>query len=253
MTDLVNDMTERFLRDAGIAPGMRVLDVGCGRGDVSLMVARIVGEGGCVLGVDRDPAPIAVARRRAAELGLRRVAFEERDLGALSSAAERFDAAVGRRVLMYQPDPVAAVRAMAGAVRAGGLILLQENDATMGQGSLVPMDLHRQVHQWIWRTVEREGASLHMGFQMPSVFEEAGLTVQLVRAEAIVQTPRIEHPLAFIVRAMLPRIVQQGVASEAEIDVDTLEERLAAERTKANTTFVGDLVFSVCGRTPSPG
>ena len=41
MTDLVNDMTERFLRDAGIAPGMRVLDVGCGRGDVSFLVARI--------------------------------------------------------------------------------------------------------------------------------------------------------------------------------------------------------------------
>jgi len=36
------------------------------------------------------------------------------------------------------------------------------------------------------------------------------------------------------------------------VDVDTLEERLAAEQTKANTTFVGDLVFSVCGLTPSP-
>mgnify|MGYP001027872591 CR=1 FL=1 len=60
------------------------------------VVARIVGEGGCVLGVDRDPAPIAVARRRAAELGLGRVAFEERDLAALSPTAERFDAAVAR-------------------------------------------------------------------------------------------------------------------------------------------------------------
>jgi SAM-dependent methyltransferase len=252
MTDLVNDMTERFLRDAGIAAGMRVLDVGCGRGDVSFMLARIVGEGGFVLGVDRDPAPIAIARQRAAELGLRRVAFEERDIGALSPTPERFDAAVGRRVLMYQRDPVAAVRAVAGAVRAGGLILFQENDPTMGQGSLVPMDLHRQVHQWMWQTVEREGANLHMGLQMPSVFEEAGLTVQLVRAEAIVQTPKMRHQLALIVRVMLPRILRQGVASEAEIDVDTLEERLAAEHTKASTTFVGDLVFSVCGRTPSP-
>ncbi|WP_437585974.1 methyltransferase domain-containing protein [Sorangium sp. So ce1000] len=251
MTDLINDMTERFLRDAGIAPGMRVLDVGCGRGDVSLMVARIVGEEGYVLGIDRDPAPVALARQRAAALDLRRVAFEERDLGAPLPTAERFDAAVGRRVLMYQPDPVAAIRAVAGAVRAGGLILFQENDATMGQGSLAPLELHRRVHQWIWRTVEREGANIHMGFQMPTVFEEAGLTVQLVRAEAVVQTPKIHHHLALIVRAMLPRILRQGVASEEEIDVDTLEARLVAERTQAGTTFVGDLVFSVCGRTPA--
>ncbi len=252
MTDLVNDMTERFLRDAGIAPGMRVLDVGCGRGDVSFMVARIVGDGGSVLGVDRDPAPIAVARRRAAELGLGRVAFEERDLAALSPTVERFDAAVGRRVLMYQPDPVAAVRAMAGAVRAGGDPAPGERpDDGPGQPHAhgaappgAPVDL-----------ADRRARGREHPHGIPDAersSKSAGLTVQLVRAEAVVQTPKIHHHLALIARAMLPRIVQQGVASEAEVDVDTLEERLAAERTKAHTTFVGDLVFSVCGRTPCP-
>lgn len=57
---------------------MRVLDIGCGRGDVALMVARLVGEKGEVLGVDRDARPLAAARERAR--GFANVTFAEGDL-----------------------------------------------------------------------------------------------------------------------------------------------------------------------------
>ena len=46
MADLRDEMTERLLADAGITAGMRVFDVGCGTGNVSLMLANFVGEGG---------------------------------------------------------------------------------------------------------------------------------------------------------------------------------------------------------------
>jgi hypothetical protein len=65
-----------------------------------------------------------------------------------------------------------------------------------------------------------------------------------------VQTPTSHHPTGSIVRAMLPRIVQQGVATEAELDVDTLDERLAAERVAANAIYIGDMVFGAWARTP---
>ena len=48
------DLTEEVLRRAGVGPGMRVLDVGCGTGDVSFLAARLVGPTGSVLGVDRS-------------------------------------------------------------------------------------------------------------------------------------------------------------------------------------------------------
>lgn len=53
-----------------------------------------------------------------------------------------------------------------------------------------------------------------------------------------------------IIRAMLPRIVQQGVATEEEIDVDTIDRRLIEERKKANATYVGDMVFGAWARKP---
>ena len=61
MEDVRDQMTERLLSDAGIGVGMRVLDVGCGRGDVSFMIGRRVGEHGYVLGVDRDSIPLVSA------------------------------------------------------------------------------------------------------------------------------------------------------------------------------------------------
>lgn len=96
----------------------------------------------------------------------------------------------------------------------------------------------------------REGADVTMGFKLHSVFALAGLDVEHVRAEAIVLTPTQHHPIAPIVRAILPRIVQQAVAAEAEIDVDTLESRLVAELRQANVTSIWELVFGAWARKP---
>src|SRR5262245_17165364 len=61
----LKQLTADFLRRAGLAPGMRVLDIGCGIGDVSLLAADLVGPSGAVLGVDRSAESVAIAERRA--------------------------------------------------------------------------------------------------------------------------------------------------------------------------------------------
>jgi SAM-dependent methyltransferase len=61
----IEPITRRFFVEAGIAPGMSVLDVGCGAGDVSFLAAELVGESGEVVGVDAASEPITLARSRA--------------------------------------------------------------------------------------------------------------------------------------------------------------------------------------------
>ena len=73
---VLGPLTERFLRGAGIAPGMHVLDVGCGVGDVSLLCAELVGPTGRVVGLDRDLAALDVAREVAPEDPPRRLPGE---------------------------------------------------------------------------------------------------------------------------------------------------------------------------------
>jgi SAM-dependent methyltransferase len=106
---LIDPITRRFFHGAGIIPGMLVLDVGCGAGDVAFLVADLVGDSGEVVGVDRAPNALAAAQARADGQSRRNVSFREGDPAQM--AFERpFDAVVGRYVLQFQPDPVAMLR-----------------------------------------------------------------------------------------------------------------------------------------------
>jgi ubiquinone/menaquinone biosynthesis C-methylase UbiE len=72
---MLRPITERLLRNAGIDAGMRVLDLGCGAGDVSMLAAELVGTAGYIVGVDRIQEVLNLARERAQEAGLRQISF----------------------------------------------------------------------------------------------------------------------------------------------------------------------------------
>ena len=249
--DAVGPMTERLLIEAGIGPGMRVLDVGCGSGDVSILVAHLVGSEGEVLGIDREPAMVAAARERVESVDHAKVSCIEGDFRELGSEHGLFDAAVGRFVLMYQADPVDAVRRLTRSVRPGGVILFQEHDSTVPPVSLVPLPLHEKMRGWIWATLERSGCDAQIGFKLYSILSEAGLSAPEVRAEAVVQTPTTRYPAVPLVRVLLPRMVEYGIATEQEVDVETLERRLIEEREKAATAYIGGMVFGAWAHRPA--
>jgi len=250
MIDAGSDFNARLLTEAGIGPGMRVLDVGSGTGDVALRVARLVGETGSVLGIDMNSDAVSDARRRADEQGVDNVRFEVVDAAAPAPALGPFDAITCRRVLMYRSDRIEMLRALRPLLVPGGRIAVQEHDASF-HASSAPLPLHDRVRHWIWSTVEREGADIATGLALHSVLTRAGFRVEGVRAEALVQTPDATQPTAAIVRAMLPRILAAGIASETEIDVETLQERLDAERSNTGATWVGEMVFGAWASAPA--
>src|SRR5438445_4960027 len=119
--------TRHLFEQAGIGPGMRVLDVGSGAGDVAFLAAELVGPSGNVIGVDRVGAAVEWATARASSREIKNVTFLEGD-PALMPFDQKFDALVGRLVLMYYPDPVEAIQRLAWHVRPGGLMVFQEFD-----------------------------------------------------------------------------------------------------------------------------
>lgn len=237
------DITERRLQLAGICDGMRILDLGCGQGDVSLLAAALAGPTGEVVGIDRSEVALAVARERASAAGLPNLRFLLADLDEIALPEARFDAIVGRRVLMYLPNPATTLSRLADCLCPGDVMAFQEHDGLMVPASSIRFPLHEQVTYWVWETVEREGANRRMGFELPSVFARAGVTLEGLRAEAITSTRTSPHPIAAIVQAMLPRIVKQGVASAEHIDIDSLYERLRIEREATDGVFISDIAF----------
>src|SRR5262249_13956211 len=105
--------------------GQRVLDLGSGVGDVAMLTARLVGPSGEVVGVERDSRSIARAKARVVEAGLRNVSFTQSDVNQIQSS-KSFDAAVGRLILMFVPDPVSVLLSRVRLVRPGGIIAFPE-------------------------------------------------------------------------------------------------------------------------------
>jgi hypothetical protein len=90
-----------------------------------------------------------------------------------------------------------------------------------------------------------------MGFDLHGVLSATGLTVERVRAEANVLTSTAQYPVAAIIRAALPRLLKHGIVTETEVEVDTLDERLLAERKRNNATCLWELVFCAWARKPT--
>jgi len=121
---LTGPVSDRMLELAGLLPGMRVLDLGTGRGEPALRAARRLGPEGLVVGVERSPEILRMAREAADREGLTNVDFRAADAEQLNDLGPRsFHVATSRWALMYMQAPVAALaRARAALVPTGVLV-----------------------------------------------------------------------------------------------------------------------------------
>jgi SAM-dependent methyltransferase len=235
---LFRPVTERFLVEAGIGRGTRVLDVGCGVGDVSLLLGELVGPEGAVVGVDRDPRALGLARERAARF--EHVTFLEGEIQDLGFDGT-FDAAVGRWILLHVGDPVTTIRQVAACVRSGGIVGFQDSDfSTMPPPVWPPLPLFARVTTWIHETMRQVGVHDRIGLSFRRLFAAAGLPAPALRMEVLLGGgPDFfgYRYYAEAVRSILPLMERFGVVTENEVDVETLAERLRAEAVTAEATI----------------
>jgi len=239
--ELTDPFTRQYYRDAGIEQGMRVLDVGSGGGDAALVAAELVGEKGQVVGVDIAAAAVAAAQARVGALGKRNISFHHGDLDRLEFA-EKFDAAVGRYVLMFNPDPAAMVKSAARLVRPGGVIVFHETDWN-GVRSNPVAPMYQQCHDWIVRTFEKVGTNPQMGHHLRSVFVRAGLSAPSMALRALIQGPseRVAyiHMIAELANTLAPVMEEQGVIARGEFDPATFGSRMISEVERLDSVVVG--------------
>jgi len=250
---LWHSATRRFLEDVGITAGMKVLDVGAGAGDVTLLLAEKVGPGGQVIAVDSNPASLDFAWRRVEAAAFTNVSFVQGDITQMDFAVD-FDAIVGRFILQHLSDPVAVLARLARSLRPEGCIGFQELDQTRISYSLPPVTLYDQAFFWIREAVSRAGIDPHIGMRLYSILLDAGLPAPQMCGEAVVGAGPDwigYEVIAGTVQSLLPLILKFGIATEQEVDIDTLAVRLREEIVSQRSVGRGPDVISAWTRIGS--
>lgn len=244
---LTGPMTRRTFTDAGIVPGMRVVDLGSGAGDVCMLLADMVGPSGSVIGLDLDANAIAHASERISAAGLRNVAFAHCEFSRFAPD-NPVDAIVGRFVLMYQSDPAAALAALAKHLRPGGVVAFLEPWFAPLPSSETVLG---RVGFCIVETFRRTGAHLDLGMRLHTVFTKAGLPLPRMRFEALMDgapdSPLYQY-IADTYANLLPKAIEYGVPTAEELtSIDEMPQRIAAElQTAGYAAFVCPLVSAWC-------
>jgi SAM-dependent methyltransferase len=239
----LSNITNRLLRECNVQPGMRVLDIGCGAGDVSLLLAQVVGSSGLVVAIDREARAIETTHSRATAAGYRNVeaiVATEDDI----PAKKPFDAVFGRNFLPHQRDPVAVIRKAAAAVRPGGIVAFQEFAIYQPNRfqALPSVALYDQIAAAMNAALAATIPSPDVTGRLVSCFAEAGLPSPHLFCECVIgdSTSLIARWLALTYRAMLAHITRLGLEPAGVGDPETLVERLEAKLAAVRAQIVSN-------------
>jgi ubiquinone/menaquinone biosynthesis C-methylase UbiE len=206
-----------LLQRAGLQAGMKVLEIGCGGGDLAFDIARIVAPSGRVRGTDIDQTKLDLATREAAELSLTNIEFQ---LGNIteSAPAGNFDFVHTRFVLTHLTDPAQALKHIRAALRPGGIIVLEDIDFS---GYFCYPDcaaLWRYVHLYT-ETTRRRGVDPNIGPRLPSLLVEAGfenIQANIVQSSGLAREVKLISPLTM--ENIADAVIGEGLATAEEIE-----------------------------------
>ncbi len=216
--------------------GMRVLDVGCGPGSITVGIAQVIGPGE-VVGIDRQSSQIDKGRALAAERGVANVSFELADLYSLPFPHASFDAVFANGVLMHLREPVRALAEVHRVLRPGGVAGVRDPDA----GAMLRAPTTPLLEEWralALRVHEHNGGNPHVGRHHRKFLLEAGF----LRAEATASlwtagsaeglrrhAPFLKASMAGLARTAL----EQGWTDQATVDAVAADFDRWAERPDA--------------------
>lgn len=242
--------TAVLLGAAGIRPGMRVLELGTGVGHVAFQLAELVGPSGSVVAIDQAAPLVAVAESRRRAGGVDNVRFAEADAREFRDA-EPFDAVVARLLLFHLPDAaVDVVRHHAAGLRPGGVWVALDFD--VGAARAAPhVEFVSTLLGWVETAFRGAGADPRIGARLAPLLRDGNLSDVMtfgIQPYLSPDTPPGTGLLADVVRALAKPIVAAGLATEAELDVDTLEERINGALRDAGAVLVPPTLVGAWGR-----
>jgi ubiquinone/menaquinone biosynthesis C-methylase UbiE len=201
---------------AGIRPGMTCVDLGCGGGEVTFELARLVAPGGSVTGVDMDEVKLGLARKAAGERGVSNVEFLAGNVDDWDEP-DAYDVVYARFLLQHLSVPVNLLRRMWAAVRSGGRVIVEDPDFD-GWCCHPPNDGFDFFVRAYAEVIRRRGGDHASGRKLYRYFLDAGIPAPQVALVQSVVVRGEEKELAWsTLDATSEAILAEGVATSGEL------------------------------------
>ena len=201
---------------AGIRPGMKCADLGCGGGEVTFELARLVAPGGFVTGVDMDGVKLGLARKAAVERGISNVEFLAGNVDDWDEPGA-YDVVYARFLLQHLSGPVDLLRRMWAAVRSGGLVIVEDPDFD-GWCCHPPNEGFDFFVRAYAEVIRRRGGDHASGRKLYRYFLDAGIPAPRVALVQSVVVSGEEKELAWsTLDATSEAILSEGVATSGEM------------------------------------
>ena len=208
--------TQDFLEKCAIAPGSRVLEIGCGLGLCAQLFARMVGEKGLVLATDISAEQLTLAQKLVAP-AVKNISFKQLSVYDLPSLPEKFDVIYLRFVLCHLLDPAAVLALMKSALKPGGKIIIEDitgNDTIMS----VP---HTQAMGYVKKfdklQFELEASDDSYFDKLPILLAVNGLSIRLLsRTHAKLDTPQKRSLLSLQLTSLRDALIEAGKITQED-------------------------------------
>ncbi len=239
--------TASLLGAAGVREGMRVLDLGCGGGDVTLALAQLVGAHGAVVGIDVDDVQLDLARKDAADARIEHVEYRIGDAIDID-ARDEYDVVYARFLLTHLADPAATLARMVTATKPGGIVVVEDLDhsAVYSYPALPALADFVELYNEVAR---RRGGDPEIGPKLLGMFRAAGLVdleVRTAQPVFIDGAPKRIHQITL--ENVRDSMDAEGVATAAALGPIALE--LEAFCAEPDTIVAFPRIFQVFGRRP---
>ncbi|MDI1481967.1 methyltransferase domain-containing protein [Polyangium sp. y55x31] len=232
-----------------IRPGTRAIELGCGPQGVLELLSERVGPSGTVVGLDKNEAFVASARKHMAEQRRTNVEVVQGDARATNLPKESFDVVFCRLLLVNVPQPERVVEEMVSLLRPGGVIASHEADYLphMCDPPSPAWDRLREIFQAYTRA---KGVDLFVGRRVHRMLRDAGIVGIQVNPVIHVYPHGHNRRSIFLdfVQNVRDELVRDGFASDEELNA--LTQDLKRHCDDPDTLVVSHLFFQVWGRKP---
>ncbi|MDE1463096.1 methyltransferase domain-containing protein [Spartinivicinus poritis] len=244
LSKVMGPSTQSLINELKLSPGLVCLDVGCGGGDVSFELAKIIGPTGQVIGVDYDQIKIDLAAKEAEQQGLNNITFLTHDVYKWKPE-ETFDLIYLRFLLTHLKEPDALIESLYLNLKPGGVIVVEDIDFR-GHFSEPHCPAMSKFVELYSKAVHNRGADPNIGPRLPTLLQKSGLSNVATKLVQPVDTEGGIKLLSYMTLESIAKPILDDKLIEAE-ELKKISNELYSFVCDPTTMIGGPRVFQVWG------